>query len=114
MIRLYKYILIGVLAVGLFSCVKEPTSADKIQRNWQLEVYESGAGGRTNLGEQGQQLMWMFSSNASIGQNYFQISLSPEDTIFGSWEIQGDSVLIVEQMPQYFPCLLYTSDAADE
>lgn len=103
MIRLYKYILIGVLAVGLFSCVKEPTSADKIQRNWQLEVYESGTGGRTNIGEQGQQLMWMFSSNASIGQNYFQISLSPEDTIFGSWEIQGDSVLIVEQMPQYFP-----------
>ena len=102
MIRLHKYLVFGIIAMGLFSCVEKPTSSTKIQRNWQLDVYEPIEGERNNLRETGNSLPWLFSANSAIGQNYFQISLSPSDTIFGSWSIEGDTALIVEQMPQEF------------
>ncbi len=102
MIRLHKYLVFGIIAMGLFSCVEKPTSSTKIQRNWQLDVYEPIEGERNNLRETGSSLPWLFSANSAIGQNYFQISMSPADTIFGSWSIEGDTALIVEQMPQKF------------
>ncbi len=98
--QLSKYLVLALLAISLSSCVEQPSIDSKIQRTWVMESWTSVDNQHQQVSKEEQTVVWMFSKNNGSGQQYFHRSLAVNDTSFGQWTIQNDSILLMDQFPQ--------------